>query len=161
MAPIPSPPEDTTIVPTASVRPVLAASTAVFRDGRVLLARRGAAFSHGIWTLPGGRVEPGETLAGAAAREVMEEVGVVCDIIGVAGALDVIRHDAAGTLTAHFVVVCHAALWRAGEATVGPEASEVGWFDLGALPPAEAISEGLAGMLAAAAALLDAPDIAA
>lgn len=133
-----------------TVRPTLAVSTAVFCDGKVLLAQRGAKLGHGLWTLPGGRVEPGETLADAAAREVMEEVGVACAIIGVAGALDIIHRDADGALTTHFVVVCHAAEWRAGEAAIGPEARAVGWFDPDILTQ-EPMTEGLAGMVAAAA----------
>lgn len=130
------------------VRPVLAASTAVFRDGQVLLARRGQKPSPGLWSLPGGRVEPGETLAAAAAREVMEEVGVSCEILGVAGALDVIQHDPAGALAAHFVVVGHAARWVSGEPATGPEAAEVGWFDPQALP--DATTPGLQGIVDAA-----------
>ncbi len=50
-------------MPTSSIRPtirpVLAVSTAVFRDGKVLLAQRGAKLGRGLWTLPGGRVELG------------------------------------------------------------------------------------------------------
>lgn len=115
-------------------RPVLATSAAVFRDGQVLLARRGQPPSPGVWTLPGGRVEPGETLAEAAAREVMEEVGVDCAMLGVAGAVDVIQHGEDGTLRAHFVVVSHAARWVGGEPRTGPEAAEVGWFAPDALP---------------------------
>lgn len=137
----------------ATIRPVLAVSTAVFRDGKVLLAQRGAKLGHGLWTLPGGRVEPGETLADAAVRELMEEVGVECAVIGVAGALDIIHHDADGVLTTHFVVVCHAAEWRAGEAAIGPEARAVGWFDPDILTQ-EPMTEGLAGMVAAAARMV-------
>lgn len=139
-----------------AIRPVLAASTAVFREGRVLLARRGQAPSLGLWTLPGGRVEPGETLADAAAREVMEEVGVACAILGVAGALDIIQRDPAGDLAAHFVVVSHAARWLAGEPATGPEAAEVGWFDPTALPGET--TPGLAGIVEAAFLLMQAVD---
>lgn len=141
------------------IRPVLAASTAVFRDGRVLLARRGQPPSLGLWTLPGGRVEPGETLAQAAAREMMEEVAVACEILGVAGALDIIQRDPAGNLTAHFVVVSHAARWLSGEPAVGPEAAAVGWFDPEALP--DETTPGLEGIVAAAwlvARAADGPD---
>jgi len=131
------------------LRAVLAASAAVFRDGRVLLARRGRDPGRGTWSLPGGRVEPGETLAEAAAREVVEEVGVEAEIVAVAGIREVIRHDGAGRPVVHFVVVAHAARWRAGEATTSPEAEAVLWADpadLGAL----ATTEGLAQIVAAA-----------
>lgn len=135
------------------VRPTLAASAAVFKGPRVLLARRAANPGAGLWSLPGGRVEPGETVAEAAAREVMEEVGVEAQIVGLACALDVIIKDPAGALRAHFVVLAHAALWRAGEPQVGAEAAEVGWFhpsEVAGLPT----TKGLAGAVEAAARLL-------
>lgn len=135
---------------TTPIRPVLAASIAVFREGRVLLARRAAAPGAGLWSLPGGRVEPGETVAEAALRELGEEVGVKARIEGVAGVRDIILRDEAGMLTGHFVVVAHAGLWLEGEPQTGEEASAVGWFDpacICALP----VTEGLEQMVAAAA----------
>lgn len=136
-----------------AVRPTLAASAAVFRDGRVLLARRGFAPGLGLWSLPGGRVEPGETLAEAAVREVMEEVGVTAEVVAVAAALDFISRDSAGALASHFVVVAHAALWRAGDAEPGPEATEVGWF-LPTEVAGLATTRGLADVVQRAACLL-------
>jgi len=56
-------------------RPILAASVAVIRDGRILLAARGKPPSEGLFSLPGGMVDVGETLAEAALRELREEVG--------------------------------------------------------------------------------------
>lgn len=53
-----------------------AASVAVIRGERVLLIRRALAPFAGLWTLPGGRCEPGETAAEAAVREVFEELGL-------------------------------------------------------------------------------------
>lgn len=137
-------------------RPILAVSTAIFREGRVLLARRGAATMNGLWSLPGGRVEAGETLEAAARREAMEEVGVDCAILGLSGALDIIRHDEAGTVTTHFVVVSYAGRWVAGEPSTGPEASEVGWFAPDALPGAHETTPDLAGIIASAHRVVEA-----
>lgn len=134
-------------------RPQLAASAAVFRDGKVLIARRGKP-PH-LWSLPGGRVEMGETLEEAAAREVLEETGVTCRIAGFAGHREMMLRDAGGALTAHFVIAAFAAHWTGGEARPGEEASEVAWID-----PATAASyettPGLAEIIATARNILKA-----
>jgi ADP-ribose pyrophosphatase YjhB (NUDIX family) len=108
-------------------RPQIAASAAVFRDGKVLIARRGKP-PH-LWSLPGGRVEMGETLEAAAAREVLEETGVVCEIADFAGHREMMLRDEGGNLYAHFVIAAFAARWKSGEAKPGPEASEVVWVN--------------------------------
>jgi len=130
-------------------RPILAVSTAVIRAGRVLLAQRAGAPGAGLYSLPGGMVEIGETLAEAAARELMEEVGVEAEPVGLCGARDIILRDEAGRIARHFVVLCFAARWVAGEGEVSPEAADVRWVtaeEVEALPT----TEGLAGIVAAA-----------
>ena len=61
-------------------KPVLGASACVWKDGKVLVAKRGKAPNFGLWSLPGGHVELGETLQQAAARELHEETGVEADL---------------------------------------------------------------------------------
>jgi 8-oxo-dGTP diphosphatase len=106
-------------------RPFLAASVAVFRDGKVLLAARTKPPSPALFSLPGGLVEVGETLEQAALRELMEEVGVTAEILGFAGHVEVIERDPDDRVRSHFVVNAFAARWLAGEPTTGPEAADV------------------------------------
>ena len=65
-----------------SSRPQLAVSAAIFRDGKILLVRRAVPPAYHCYTFPGGRVEYGETLSQALAREVSEETGLVIELDG-------------------------------------------------------------------------------
>lgn len=110
-------------------RPFLAASIAVFRDGRVLLAERAAPPAALRFSLPGGIVEPGETLAAAALRELYEETGVRARLIGFNDHVEVIERDAEDRVSAHFVVASFVGMWVSGEGAVGPEARRILWLD--------------------------------
>ena len=128
------------------VRPVLAASVAVFRDGRVLLASRGKPPWIGLFSLPGGHVEAGETLGEAALRELQEEVGVKAKLIGLVPPIELIEREADGRVKHHIVIAAHAARWVSGEPQTGPEAREIRWVterDIANLPT----TPGLAGVL--------------
>ena len=63
-------------------RPQIAVSAGIFRDGKILLVRRAREPARGIYTFPGGRVEFGESLTEAVAREIREETGLSIEIIG-------------------------------------------------------------------------------
>jgi 8-oxo-dGTP diphosphatase len=104
-------------------RPFLAASAAVIRDGRVLIVRRGGSFGRGIYTLPGGVVEAGETLTDAVIREVREETQVEIAPVALAGYREMIVHDDDGKASRHFVILCFAARWIAGEPV--PDLTEI------------------------------------
>lgn len=99
--------------------------------GRVLLGRRsGSSYADGLWGLPGGHVEAGETLAQAAAREALEEVGLRVNPAALT-CLGACRYDldGMGGLDVFFLTRD----W-AGEPTPLEKTSEVGWFDPHALP---------------------------
>ncbi len=135
-------------------RPYLAVSAAIVRDGKVLLVRRARNPALNLYTLPGGAVETGETLAEAAAREVREETALEIDVIGLAGHREVIVRDAEGRVERHFVIMCHAARWRAGEVVLNDELDDARW-----LVPSEITglrtTEGLAEIVAAAIDILN------
>ena len=110
-------------------RPQLAVSTAVFRDGKVLLASRMAAPSLGLFSLPGGRVEYGETLEQAALRELDEEVKVRASLAGFVDHVEIRDLADDGALRFHGFVCVFAGHWIEGEPETGPEAGEIVWAD--------------------------------
>lgn len=104
-------PEET----SSSVWPRPAVSVAVFRDGKVLLAQRAKPPLKGVWSLPGGRVEPGELSRAAALRELKEETGVTAQIEGITDIVDVILRHEDGSVRAHYVITSFYGRWTSGE----------------------------------------------
>src|ERR1700729_2096699 len=96
-------------------RPYLAVSAAIFRDGKVLLVRRARPPAHGLYTLPGGGVELGETLEQAVIREVREETALDVAPVELVGFRQAIAHDTEGRIERHFVILPFAARFIAGE----------------------------------------------
>jgi ADP-ribose pyrophosphatase YjhB (NUDIX family) len=134
---------------TYPARPIIAVSAAIVRERRVLIARRARAPANGVYTLPGGVVEVGETLREAVRREILEETGLTIEPVALAGFRETIVRDAQTRVERHFVILCFAARWRAGEAVLNEELSEARWID-----PAEladlSTTPGLAEIVAAA-----------
>jgi ADP-ribose pyrophosphatase YjhB (NUDIX family) len=114
-------------------RPFLAVSAAIVRDGQVLLVRRARPPAEGLFSLPGGVVEIGETLAQAVAREVREETGLEIEPVGLAGFRETIVRDTDARVERHFVILPFAARWLAGELTLNEELSEARWLAPAAL----------------------------
>lgn len=116
----------------------LGVSVACFRpDGLVLMVQRGKDPYRGFWSLPGGSVEPGETLRAAALRELMEETAVSATLAGVITAVDLIGRDDAGAISAHVTLIVFAAHYAGGTALAGDDAAAVRWSDPDALDASE------------------------
>ena len=130
-------------------RPYLAVSAAIIRDGHVLVVRRARAPAHGLFTLPGGGVEAGETLVEAVVREVREETELAIEPVALAGYREVIMRDAEDRIQRHFVIVAFAARWIAGEPKLNDELAEARWLRPSGLAGL-ATTEGLADIVAAA-----------
>lgn len=114
-----------------------AVGAVVIHQGRVLLVRRRDPPNAGQWAIPGGRVHLGETLAEAAAREVLEETGVRIRPDRPIYAFDRIDRDDAGRIRHHYVIVDLLAAYLGGEPRAGDDALEARWLapgELAALP---------------------------
>ena len=125
-------------------RPYLAVSAAIVRDGKILVVRRARAPAHGLYSLPGGVVEVGETLEEAVTREVREETSMIIEPVALAGFREAIMRDADSRVERHFIILCFAARWRAGEVLLNEELDEARWLDpadLANLPTTSGLAE--------------------
>lgn len=130
-------------------RPILAASIALFRNGKVLLGERARPPGQGLFSLPGGVVELGENLEAAVRREVFEETGLEIEISAFVRHHEVIARDETGAVQRHFVVAVFAGRSEHGEPRLSEETLSFRWAD-----PVEldslALTDGLADILVAA-----------
>lgn len=132
-------------------RPIVAVSAAIVRENRVLIARRARAPAQGVFTLPGGVVEVGETLREAVQREILEETGLTIEPVALAGYRERIARDRDGKVEQHFVILPFAARWIAGEPVLNEELAEVRWLvpsELAGLTTTEGLAEIVANALA-------------
>ena len=104
----------------SSMTPVPAVGVVCLRGDEVLLIRRGTPPRMGEWSLPGGRIEPGERAVDAALRELREETGVEARILGLIDVVDGIFPEAGR----HYVLIDYAAEWTGGEPVAGDDAAE-------------------------------------
>jgi ADP-ribose pyrophosphatase YjhB (NUDIX family) len=109
-------------------RPILAVSAAIIRDGRVLLTQRAYGPALGMWTMAGGVVEAGETLSEALVREILEETGLTVEPVALAGHREVMVRDDDGRVQRHFVILCFASRWIAGEPVLNEELADFRWI---------------------------------
>lgn len=109
-------------------RPRVAVGAVVVHEDRVLLVERARPPALGEWSVPGGSVELGETLAQAAEREVLEETGVAVRAGRVVHVFDGITRDEAGRVRFHYVIVDLAAEYVSGQVSAADDASGAGWF---------------------------------
>ncbi|MEU9840581.1 NUDIX domain-containing protein [Actinomadura sp. NPDC048032] len=111
-------------------------------EGRLLLVRRGHPPGEGLWSIPGGRVEPGEDDAAAVARELREETGLDVLVGALAGTVE--RPGPGGVV---YEIHDYTATVAGGTLRAGDDASDVRWVargELGALPMTPGLLDALA-----------------
>jgi 8-oxo-dGTP diphosphatase len=108
--------------------PVVGVGGVIVRDGRALIVRRRHAPRRGEWSLPGGRVELGESLVDAVRRELKEETGLDCQVGPIVEVFDRVHRSADGRVQYHFVIVDYlCAPTTSGEPVAGDDAEAVAW----------------------------------
>jgi len=108
--------------------PLVGVGAVVVQQGRVLLVRRGAEPLKGHWTLPGGVLEVGETLADGVAREVKEETGLDVETIELVEVLDRI-HREQGRVRYHYVIADYLCRVTGGVLRAATDAEAVRWVE--------------------------------
>jgi 8-oxo-dGTP diphosphatase len=136
--------------PDPSSRLQLAVSAAIFREGKVLLVRRARSPGKGVYSLPGGRVEFGETLHVALHREVAEETALRIEIAGLAAWREVLPTTEG---SGHYVILSFAARWNAGEISLNEELDDYQWLAPDALGDLK-MTQGLQGVIQSAGRVL-------
>jgi ADP-ribose pyrophosphatase YjhB (NUDIX family) len=136
--------------PVPPSHPQLAVSAAIFRNDKILLVRRARSPARGFYSLPGGRVEFGESLHTALHREVDEETALKIEIIGLAGWREVLPGNGGG---GHYLIMSFAARWSAGEPVLNAELDDFRWLAPDALGDLE-LTDGLVEVIQSAWGLM-------
>ena len=113
--------------------PIAAVGAVVFKDGKILTIKRGQEPSKGKWSIPGGRIELGETAYEAARREVREECSIEVEIERVLDSVDNIIRDEDGNVKYHIVITDLLAKYVSGEIRAQSDAEECKWVTPGEL----------------------------
>jgi ADP-ribose pyrophosphatase YjhB (NUDIX family) len=129
--------------------PRLGAIAIVLRGDSVLLAKRSKAPDAGLWGFPGGHVELGETALAAAGRELREETGVTAVPVEYLTNIDVLRKDADGTLTVHYLLAVVLCDYVDGTPCAADDVMDADWV------PLDEVRTGLRPMSERVEALLD------
>ena len=108
-------------------KPSVAVGAVVFHEQRVLLVKRAKAPSLGVWAIPGGSVELGETLQQAAEREILEETGITIRAGEPIFCFDAIEREPSGRVRFHYVITDLMAEYVTGEPLADDDALDARW----------------------------------
>jgi 8-oxo-dGTP diphosphatase len=107
--------------------PMVGIGVVLLRGEEVLLIRRGKPPGIGVWSLPGGGQELGETAEAAARRELLEETGLTAGALRLIAHVDSIHHDAKGGIEYHYTILDFGGFYEAGDAVAGDDVTTLAW----------------------------------
>lgn len=110
--------------------PIPGVAALTLKDRMVLLVERGKAPARGLWGLPGGAVEVGETTEEAVAREVLEETNVVVKPVELLTVFNSINRDEDDKVRTHFILFEYLCEYVSGDVVAGDDAPEARWVSI-------------------------------
>jgi len=113
--------------------PKVAVGAVVIKDAAVLLVKRSQKPNAGLWAIPGGSVELGESLRQAAEREIFEETGIRIAAGDPVLTFEAIERDRHGRVQYHYVITDLDATYLEGEPVAGDDAADARWVGLNEL----------------------------
>ncbi len=123
-------------------RPIAGVGVVVVDGGRILLVQRGNRPAQGLWSVPGGAIELGETARQAARREVREETGLTVEIGRVVDVVDIITRDKQDNVEFHYLLVDFLGTCSGGKLQAGSDVTDCRWVtaeELAMLPTTETL----------------------
>lgn len=136
-------------------RPVVGVGAIILKGNKVLLVERGKEPLKGVWSIPGGALETGESLADGLRREAREELGLEVEVGELVEVFERITRDAAGRVEYHFVLADYLCNVVGGSLRAADDAADARWVErseMAALP----LTEGTAKVIEKAFRLRDA-----
>jgi 8-oxo-dGTP diphosphatase len=114
--------------------PIVGVGAVIWNDrGEIVLIRRGQEPRLGEWSIPGGRLEWGESVREAITREVREETGLDVEIAGLIDVVDSVTRKASDEVVRHYVLIDFLARHIGGTLRAGSDAAEARWVAYAAL----------------------------
>lgn len=136
--------------------PIVGIAGIVLDGNRVLLVKRGREPLKGIWSLPGGKLELGETLHEGVRRELREEAGLEVRVLDMVEVLERITPDEQGRTAYHYVLIDFLCESSGGVPRAGDDAAEVAWVERDRIGEYETTA-GAAAVIEKAFTIRDAP----
>ncbi len=111
-------------------RPWVGVGIMVFnREGKILLGRRAKGPRKGLWSIPGGTIELGETARAAAIREIREEFGIEIEQVKFFDVFNRVFRDAEGRIQYHYVLIEFIAQYKSGDVQPADDIDQAEWGD--------------------------------
>lgn len=122
------------MTPPSTASPIVAVGAVIWNpQGEVLLVGRARPPRMGEWSIPGGKVDMGESLREALLREVREETGIDIEIAGLIDVVEFIAAEENERPGQHYVLIDFSARWLKGEVRPASDAKDARWVRPAAL----------------------------